>query len=225
MNLPENPPIPSARPGRQFVGVWLPAGWIAQLDQAAARENSDRSKFIRRALEQKISLRDCFKMTRGAAARDFGCGQGGEAGASPWAGCAGRTNAGHGQKTRRPEGFRANGRLAALLLSRRSMKDILLRRALPSDRLHENSTPCHFKTVSNARYPGFAMQLNTYLFAIAQFTRRSDLLVTGREAAGDPDLTRAERHLVDQAVTERLADLSQRQAAPVRRIAAAVTTL
>src|SRR5207245_5212802 len=48
----------------------------------------------------------------------------------PAAGCKERANAGHGQKTRRPEGFRAKGRLASLLLSRRSTRDILLRRAI-----------------------------------------------------------------------------------------------
>src|SRR5712692_9781118 len=48
----------------------------------------------------------------------------------PAAGCDDRTNAGHGQKTRRPEGFRGKGRLASLLLSRRSTRDILLRRAI-----------------------------------------------------------------------------------------------
>src|SRR5438309_3506119 len=47
----------------------------------------------------------------------------------PAAGCKERVNAGHGQKTRRPEGFRGKGRLASLLLSRRSTRDILLRRA------------------------------------------------------------------------------------------------
>src|SRR5712692_781022 len=33
----------------------------------------------------------------------------------PAAGCKERANAGHGQKTRRPEGFRGKGRLASLL--------------------------------------------------------------------------------------------------------------
>src|SRR5713101_6490489 len=47
----------------------------------------------------------------------------------PAAGCKERANAGHGQKIRRPEGFRGKGRLASLLLSRRSTRDILLRRA------------------------------------------------------------------------------------------------
>src|SRR6266581_3637253 len=47
----------------------------------------------------------------------------------PAAGCKERANAGHGQKIRRPEGFRGKGRPASLLLSRRSTRDILLRRA------------------------------------------------------------------------------------------------
>ena len=51
----------------------------------------------------------------------------------PAAGCKERANAGHRQKTRRPEGFRGKGRLASLLLSRRSARDILLRR-LPAGR-------------------------------------------------------------------------------------------
>jgi hypothetical protein len=84
-------------------------------------------------------LRACLKNKRGAAARDFGCGQGGEVRASPSvfaalrrdravaerrraAGCKDRVNDGHGQKTRRPEGFRGKGRLASLLLSHRALR-------------------------------------------------------------------------------------------------------
>jgi len=66
----------------------------------------------------------------------------------PNAGCKDRANAGHGQKTRRPEGFRAKGRLASLLLSRRSREDILLRRASPSGLWRENKTPRNFRTRS-----------------------------------------------------------------------------
>jgi len=66
----------------------------------------------------------------------------------PNAGCKDRANAGHGQKTRRPEGFRAKGRLASLLLSRRSREDILLRRASPSGLWRENRTPRNFRTRS-----------------------------------------------------------------------------
>src|SRR6266851_4995962 len=59
-------------------------------------------------------LRACLETTRGAAARDFGCGQGGLGRAQrPAAGCKERANAGHGQKTRRPEGFRGKGRVAS----------------------------------------------------------------------------------------------------------------
>src|SRR2546425_12309886 len=59
-------------------------------------------------------LRACLETTRGAAARDFGCGQGGLGGAQrPAEGCKERVNAGHGQKTRRAERFRGKGRLAS----------------------------------------------------------------------------------------------------------------
>ena len=40
----------------------------------------------------------------------------------PAAGCDGRANAGRGQKTRRPEGFRGEGWLASLLLGRRPLR-------------------------------------------------------------------------------------------------------
>src|SRR6266446_4510332 len=66
----------------------------------------------------------------------------------PAAGCKERANAGHGQKTRRPEGFRGKGRLASLLLSRRSTRDILLRRVSPSGLFPENSAPRSFQTGS-----------------------------------------------------------------------------
>lgn len=48
----------------------------------------------------------------------------------PASGCKGRANAGQSQKIRRPEGFRGKGCLASFLLSRRSARDILLRRAI-----------------------------------------------------------------------------------------------
>jgi len=69
----------------------------------------------------------------------------------PNAGCKDRANAGHGQKTRRPEGFRAKGRLASLLLSRRSREDILLRCASPSGLWRENRTPRNFRTRSEEK--------------------------------------------------------------------------
>src|SRR5712691_11402554 len=78
----------------------------------------------------------------------------------PAAGCKERANAGHGQKTRRPEGFRGKGRLASLLLSRRSTRDILLRRVSPSGLFPENSAPRSFQTGSKMlmawRYGGKA---------------------------------------------------------------------
>ena len=62
----------------------------------------------------------------------------------PNAGCNDRANAAHGQKNRRPEGCRAKVRLASLLLSQRPIKGILLRRALPSSLLPDNSTTRSF---------------------------------------------------------------------------------
>src|SRR6266478_1120551 len=71
--------------------------------------------------------------------------------AAPAAGCKERANAGHGQKTRRPEGFRGKGRLASLLLSRRSTRGILLRRASPAGLFPENSAPRSFQTGSKGK--------------------------------------------------------------------------
>src|SRR6266704_5128485 len=68
------------------------------------------------------------------------------------AGCKERANAGHGQKTRRPEGFRAKGRLPS---PRSRMPSELLgggrtqqktRRRSPSGLLPENRTTANFKT-------------------------------------------------------------------------------
>src|ERR1041384_7886258 len=72
----------------------------------------------------------------------------------PKTGCADRANTGQRQKRRRPEGFRAEGRLASLLLSRRPTRGILLRRASPANLLHENSTAWNFKTGSKFRVHG-----------------------------------------------------------------------
>lgn len=80
----------------------------------------------------------CLKIARGAAARsepDWPPQQSLQRSSDDQA------NAAHSQKTRRPEGFRANGRLASLLLSRRPTRGILLRRVSPSSPLPKNSTP------------------------------------------------------------------------------------
>src|ERR1041384_2863470 len=71
----------------------------------------------------------------------------------PIAGCADRANAGDRQESRRPEGFRAEGRLASLFLSRRPTRGILLRRASPPNLLHENRTLWNFKTGSKLLNP------------------------------------------------------------------------
>ncbi len=105
-------------------------------------------------------LRACLETTRGAAARNFGCGQGGLGRAQrPAAGCEERANAGHGQKTRRPEGFRGKGRLTSpcsrmlseLLRGGRAQR--LLRRASPTGLFPENSAPRSFQTGSCMRTP------------------------------------------------------------------------
>jgi len=67
---------------------------------------------------------------------------------SPAAGCDGRANAGPSQKTGRPEGFHAQGRMASLLLSRRPTRSILPRRASPCSLGRENGAPCNFQTGS-----------------------------------------------------------------------------
>ena len=69
----------------------------------------------------------------------------------PKAGCKERANASHGQKTRRPKGFRAKGRLASLLLSRRPTRGILLRRASPSGLWLENRSTRSFQTGSKKK--------------------------------------------------------------------------
>ena len=79
----------------------------------------------------------------------------------PAAGCNDRANAGRGQKTRRPEGFRGKGRPALLLLSRRSTRDILLRRALPYSLSPENFTPCSFQTGSKETSPPYRTKPKT----------------------------------------------------------------
>ena len=87
-----------------------------------------------------------FENCEGCCGEGFGLGPRRRGGSISKAGCADRVNGGQSQTTRRPKGFRAEGRLASLLLSRRPMKGILLRRASPSGLLPENSTPPHFQT-------------------------------------------------------------------------------
>lgn len=37
-----------------FVGVWVPEGWVEAIDNAVRTQDSDRSKFLRSALADKI---------------------------------------------------------------------------------------------------------------------------------------------------------------------------
>jgi len=61
------------------------------------------------------------------------------------AGYDGLDNEAASPKTRRPEDFRGKGRLAALLLSRRPTRGILLPRALPASLFLKNRIPDHFE--------------------------------------------------------------------------------
>jgi hypothetical protein len=93
-------------------------------------------------------LRACLKIAKGAAAGDFGFGQGGEGGASPQRAVTTEPTLDKDKIPSRPEGFWGKSRLASLLLSRRPTGGILLRRASPSSLFPKNSTPWNFKTGS-----------------------------------------------------------------------------
>jgi len=69
----------------------------------------------------------------------------------PAVGCNDRANAGHGQKTDRPEGFRGKGRLASLLLGHRPLADMLPRRASPGSLFPKNRTARNFQTRSQSK--------------------------------------------------------------------------
>ena len=121
-------------------------------------------------------MRACLKIARGAAARDFGLGARRSERRIPAAGFDARDNEAPSQKSRRPEGFRAKGRLASLLLSRRPTRGMdfpspanwfpeaelcadahgsLLRRASPSSLQNENSTSRIFRPArSRFQRPG-----------------------------------------------------------------------
>ncbi|KAF0176459.1 MAG: hypothetical protein FD161_2998 [Limisphaerales bacterium] len=38
-----------------FIGAWVPEAWVSRLDLAVMTEDSDRSKFLRMALREKLS--------------------------------------------------------------------------------------------------------------------------------------------------------------------------
>src|SRR5260370_138561 len=84
-------------------------------------------------------LRACFKISRGPAARDFGCGQGGEFRASP-------------QRAVRNEPRPATGKRPSGFVAPRSQTaaGMLPRRASPSGLLPENRPPANFKTGSKS---------------------------------------------------------------------------
>jgi metal-responsive CopG/Arc/MetJ family transcriptional regulator len=37
-----------------FIGTWIPASWISKIEAVVQSEDTDRSKIVRKALEQKL---------------------------------------------------------------------------------------------------------------------------------------------------------------------------
>ena len=46
---------------RIFVGAWLPTAMVEALDAAVTQQDSDRSKFIREALKDKVKKEELVK--------------------------------------------------------------------------------------------------------------------------------------------------------------------
>lgn len=49
---------PKKRGRTVFVGAWVPWRWLSRLDRLVRIEDSDRSKIIRRAIEEKLRASD-----------------------------------------------------------------------------------------------------------------------------------------------------------------------
>jgi hypothetical protein len=90
----------------------------------------------------------CLKIERGPAARDFGCGQGGEVRASPQRAVRAEPTMATSKRPAARRVFADKPAWTSLLLSRRSSRDILLRRVSPSGLFRENKTPLNFQTRS-----------------------------------------------------------------------------
>jgi metal-responsive CopG/Arc/MetJ family transcriptional regulator len=43
------------RPGSKLLSVWVPKGLVPLLDEGVRKEDSDRSKFIRNAVREKLA--------------------------------------------------------------------------------------------------------------------------------------------------------------------------
>lgn len=39
-----------------FIGAWVPEAWVGKIDEVVTTEDTDRSKFLRSALREKLSL-------------------------------------------------------------------------------------------------------------------------------------------------------------------------
>src|SRR5713226_10444060 len=136
-------------------GVWNPrsAAWVQVLRTVYVRTVVEREGFIKFLTVRNLvspGAESLFGNYEGCCGEGFWLWPRRRVPSIPAAGCKERVNAGHGQKTRRPEGFRGKGRLASLLLSRRSTRDILRRRASPSGLFPENSAPRSFQSGSKS---------------------------------------------------------------------------
>src|SRR5258707_7681099 len=103
-----------------------------------SHSSSGHARWIPLLTELENLFRACLETTRGAAARDFGCGQGGLGRSQrPAAGCKERANAGHGQKA---------VWLRCSVVAARSASFVA-----PSGLLPENRPPANFKAGSQGK--------------------------------------------------------------------------
>ncbi len=100
-------PSPSPRSRRR--------GEVGRATRQSERRTAEEARLVAR-------LRACLKTGRGPAVRDFGAGQGGETGASPQRAVMVEPTQASAKSPRRPEGFRGQGHLAALLLRQRPLR-------------------------------------------------------------------------------------------------------
>ena len=103
-----------------------------------------------------MKLRACLKIGRGSAVRDFGVGQGGETGVSPQRAVTVEPTSASAKRLRRPESFRGEGHLAALLLNQRPL------------RVSSFVAPCHLAFPTKTEpLPIFRQALNRLLLLAA----------------------------------------------------------
>src|SRR6266849_9545982 len=99
-------------------GVWNPrsAAWVQVLRTVYVRTVVEREGVIKSLTVRNLmspGAESLFGNYEGCCGEGFWLWPRRRGRSIPAAGCDDRTNAGHGQKTRRPEGFRGKGRLAS----------------------------------------------------------------------------------------------------------------